>query len=358
MSRPDGERPDVVVAWLQNDYGQLGRPAEAIAHALVDEGLARRVAYVEPFRPGGAESVLNRSQVRGLDVYAGEGPVPVGQHEFAAMVIGTSGLEQPILLNCGVAETNWWFHYEFAPLCASAVLVTHDKIALWDRMGARIPLLAAVRSRLVDASDAVCGLSEGSIDDVPDAVYVGHGCDELWTQEGIDAAAEPADLAAIPHPRAVYVGALSVRFDVEAAAALAQTGVQVVLIGFDPAPAVVELIAREPNVHFLGPRHPNETPGYLLHCDLGLIPHTDEPFTMTMEPHKAYNYACAGLRTAALSIRHAPALGSFLEVADDQAGFVVAAERALAAGRLPAADVAAARSLTWGAVAARLLDAA
>ena len=52
--------PDVIVAWLQNDYGQLGRPAEAIAHALVDEGLARRVAYVEPFVHGEGESVLER----------------------------------------------------------------------------------------------------------------------------------------------------------------------------------------------------------------------------------------------------------------------------------------------------------
>lgn len=358
MTFVPGMPPDVIVGWLQNDYGQLGRPAEAIAHALVDEGLARRAAYLEPFRAGPPSPAVNRSIIRGLDVYACEGPVPVGRHELAAAVAGASGLERPVLLNCGVAEANWWFHYEFAPICSATVLVTHDKLALWDRMGGRRPLLEALRSRLVAASDAVCGLSEGSIDDLPDAAYVGHGCDELWTHPGVDDAREPSDLAAIPHPRAVYVGALSGRFDADAAGALAQTGVHVVLIGFDPDSAVSALIDREPNVHFLGRRHPSETPAYLLHCDLGLIPHTDEPFTRTMEPHKAYNYACAGLRTAALNIRYAPALGAFLETADDRAGFLAAAERALAAGRLDRADVAQARSLTWGAVAARLLAAA
>jgi hypothetical protein len=41
--------PDVIVAWLQHDYGQLGRPSEAIAHALVRSPEIGRVAYSEPF---------------------------------------------------------------------------------------------------------------------------------------------------------------------------------------------------------------------------------------------------------------------------------------------------------------------
>jgi hypothetical protein len=41
--------PDVIVAWLQHDYGQLGRPSEAIGHALVRSPEIGRVAYVEPF---------------------------------------------------------------------------------------------------------------------------------------------------------------------------------------------------------------------------------------------------------------------------------------------------------------------
>lgn len=349
---------DVVVGWLQNDYGQLGRPAEAIAHALLDERLADRVAYVEPFRPApaGTEPALDHKRVRGLDVWSGVGAPPVGAHEVAQAVLGHGGLTDPVLLNFGVAETNWWLHYEFAPLCRRTVLVTHDKLELWDRMAGRRPLLGRLRRHLIAASDVVCGLSEGSIDDVPGAHYVGHGVDAAWTQPGADAAPEPGDLAAIPHPRAIYVGALSVRFDVEGARALARDGIQVVLVGMDPTPEVAALAAGEPNVHFLGPRRPEDTPGYLRHCDLGIIPHTDEPFTYSMEPHKAYNYAAAGLRTVTLNTRHAPALGDFLTATATAADFSAAARRALERGRLGDEDVARARALTWGAVARRLLD--
>ena len=145
-----------------------------------------------------------------------------------------------MLLNFGVSEANWWFHYEFAPLCSRTVLVAYDKLALWSAMAPRRPLLERVRARLVAGSDVVCGLSQGSIDDVPGATYVGHGVDDGWHEAGVDAAGEPADLAPIPHPRAVYVGAMSMRFDLEAVADLAAAGIHVVLIGLAPPPQLLD----------------------------------------------------------------------------------------------------------------------
>ena len=81
-------RPDVIVSWLQNDYGQLGRPAEAIAHALVDADLANRVAYVEPAVPSETPPTLNGRDERGLrarleverraDAVLTRGPVRLG----------------------------------------------------------------------------------------------------------------------------------------------------------------------------------------------------------------------------------------------------------------------------------------
>jgi Glycosyl transferases group 1 len=350
--------PDVIVAWLQNDYGQLGRPGEAIAHALVDEGLARKVAYVEPLRPAPGEPTVERSEIRGLDVYRGQGALNACQHELAQAIVGASGLTDPILLNFGVVETNWHFLYEFGPYVETAVCVTHDKIALWDRVADRAAQLRAIRHRVVTGSDVVCGLSHGAIDDLPDSVYVGHGVDEIWNAEGVDAAAEAADLAAIPHPRAMYVGALSMRFDVEAARALARSGVHVVLIGFDPSQAVQELIAGEPNVHHVGQRQVEDTPSYLLHADLGIIPHTDEPFTRTMEPHKAYNYAAAGLRTVTIRTHTAPQLDDLITATESLDAFVAAAHDAIAKGRLTPDEIAAARAITWGSVGARILAAA
>lgn len=347
-------RPDVIVAWLQNDYGQLGRPAEAIAHALVDEGIARRVAYVEPFVAGPGEPTLERKVVRGLDVYSGHGGA-IRPGELADAVIGASQLEDPILLNFGVGDANWTFLHEFRARCSRAVLVTHDKLHEWDAFAPQRPQLERIRRALIGASDLVLGLSHGSIDDVEDAQYVGHGCDDAWAHPNVDAAAEPADLAAIPHPRATYVGALSVRVEPQALRALARSGVSVVLVGFAPTPAIQAVIDAEPNVHFLGPRAPDQTPGYLLHSDVGIIPHTDEPFTYSMEPHKAYNYACAGLHTVTLNVAHAPALGGWLTQTSGVAEFVEAVH---AAERLDADDVAAARAITWAAVAERMVQAA
>ncbi len=346
--------PDVIVTWLQNDYGQLGRPAEAIAHALVDEGLARRVAYVEPFVPGEGEPVLKRNVIRGLDVYAGRGGA-IRPGELGQAVVGASQLTDPILLNFGVGEANWTFLHEFRPHCERTVLVTHDKLAEWDAFAPRRAELERIRRGLIGASDVVAGLSHGSIDDVPDAVYVGHGCDDVWNAPGVDDAAEPADLAAIPHPRAIYVGALSVRVEAQALRALARSGVEVVLVGFSPSPAIQAVIASEPNVHFLGARAPDQTPAYLLHADVGIIPHTDEPFTYSMEPHKAYNYACAGLETVTLNVAHAPALDGLITSTSTAPAFVEAVH---AARRLDAGQVAEARAITWASVADSLVQAA
>jgi hypothetical protein len=288
--------PDVIVSWLQHDYGQLGRPSEAIAHALARSPEVGRVAYVEPFipTPGLLEPELGARDEQGLLVFTGRGAAPSGAHEVAQGVVSLAEMTDPVLLNFGVAEANWWFHYEFAPVCSRTVLVAYDKLWQWDVMAPRRSFLERVRSGLVAASDVVCGLSEGSIDDVPEAVYVGHGVDDGWLAPGVDALAQPADLARIAGPRAVYVGALSMRFDVEAVRALADTGVNVVLIGIAAPPALLALAHAHPHVHFLGERPPAQTPAYLRWCDVGIVPHTDEDFTRSAAHGRAARRPGAG----------------------------------------------------------------
>jgi glycosyltransferase involved in cell wall biosynthesis len=351
--------PDVIVGWLQNDYGKLGRAGEAVAHSLVRSDAAGRVAYVEPFLPAAGEPQLGAREDRGLYVFSGTGTPPTGRHEVAAGVVQLAELNDPILLNFGVSEANWWLHYEFAPVCSRTVLVAYDKLAEWDLIPPpRKAILNHVRAQLIASSDVVCGLSEGSIDDIADATYVGHGVDHHWHDPAIDALPEPPDLVPVPRPRAIYVGALSMRFDVDAVRALAAAGIDVVLLGMGASPEVLELAASDPRVHLLGERPPEQTAAYLLHCDAGIVPHTDEPFTHSMEPHKAYNYAAAGLRTVTLHTTHAPALGSFLNATNDAESFVAAVRSALDRGRLSAEQIQAARALSWDRVADALMTAA
>ena len=350
--------PDVIVAWLQNDYGKLGRAGEAIAHSLVRSPAAGRVAYVEPFLPAPGEPQLGARDDRGLLVFSGSGSPPAGGHEVARGVIQLAEMNDPVLLNFGVSHASWWMHYEFAPVCSRTVLVAYDKLAQWDAMAPHRVVLERVRRQLIAASEVVVGLSEGSIDDVPEATYVGHGVDSHWHDAAIDSLPEPGDLAAIPHPRAIYVGALSMRFDVQAVRELAAAGVEVVLVGMGPTPQLLELAAADPHVHLLGERVPGQTAAYLLHSDVGIVPHTDEPFTYSMEPHKAYNYAAAGLPTVTLNTAHAPALGPFLNPTRDRGAFVAGVRDAVAAGRLSGEQVAHARSLSWDRVAEAILNAA
>ena len=349
--------PDVIVTWLQNDYGQLGRPAECIAHALQDSGLARQVAYMEPRLPAEGAPLMDIDSVRGLHRYVLRGcaPDPV---EVAAAVLANSGMTDPIHLNFGVDHPNWWFNHTFAPVSRKSVLVTHDVLSLWPGMDpGRSRALDRVRDLLIRASDQVVGLSTGSIDDVPGATSVGHGCDPGMDDPAIDEFPEPLDLAAIPHPRALYFGALSYRIDVPAIAALADSGVNVVLIGFGPSPALAALIEQHPNVWFLGARPPGASRPYLVHCDIGIVPHTDEPFTWTMEPHKVYNYSCAGLRSVLLNCEAPRDLTSVVASTRSVGAFVARCHSQLSHGRLDDASLATARTHTWTSVAERILAA-
>lgn len=354
---PVDARPDVIVTWLQNDYGQLGRAGESVAHALQSSGRARQVAYVEPNEGGEGPPAIDAINVRGLHVYRRRGADVPGD-AVAEAVIRTSSLSDPVLLNFGVAEANWWLHHAFAPRCSTTALVTHDLLHLWPGMDpTQAARLARVRQLLIKGSHAVIGLSTGAIADVEGAHYVGHGCDIGLETDSVDTLTEPPDLALIPRPRALYFGALSVRIDAGAIEALASSGVQVVLIGFAPAPPVAALIADHPNVHFLGSRSPADSPAYLRHCDVGIVPHTDEPFTWSMEPHKVYNYACAGMRSVLLNCACPEALSALVTSTRDTASFVASVREAVRLGRLNADQRSFVRGLTWASVGARIIDA-
>ena len=86
-------------------------------------------------------------------MFTGTGTPPAGDHEVARGVLQIAQLEDPVLLNFGVSEVNWWLQYEFAPLCSRTVLVTYDKLAQWDAMAPRKTVLErSARSSSVPAT--------------------------------------------------------------------------------------------------------------------------------------------------------------------------------------------------------------
>ena len=110
---------------------------------------------------------------------------------------------------------------------------------------------------------------------------------------------EPAPLADLPRPRAVWVGRTS-KVDsalFEAAAlALARLGGSLTLIGPHTAWSHA-FAARHAHVRSLGAMPPEETPRYLVHSDLGLMLYDQSrpEIYRGQHPLKLYEYAAAGL---------------------------------------------------------------
>ena len=107
--------------------------------------------------------------------------------------------------------------------------------------------------------------------------------------------ADPADQAAIPHPRLGFFGVVDERFDADFLAELAdlRPDWQFVILGpvvkIDPAG-----LPSGPNIHWLGPKSYAELPDYLAHWDLGLMPFALNASTRFISPTKTPEFLAAG----------------------------------------------------------------
>lgn len=117
-------------------------------------------------------------------------------------------------------------------------------------------------------------------------------------------AGEPADQAAVPHPRLGYAGVIDERMDLQLLrdAAAARPDWQFILVGpvakIDPAS-----LPQAPNVHYLGLRPYSELPAYFSGWDAALLPFALNPSTEFISPTKTPEYLAAGLPVISTPIR-------------------------------------------------------
>ena len=145
-----------------------------------------------------------------------------------------------------------------------------------------------------------------------------------------------AQLAALPEPRIVFVGAIAEKkldFGLLDGVAAARPDWTIALIGpvglGDPGTDVTALAAR-PNVHLLGARAQAALPDVLRGAAVGLIPYRRSRLTESIFPMKVYEYLAAGLPVVATGV---PALANHegVTLVDGVDDTVAAIERAVRA---------------------------
>jgi glycosyltransferase involved in cell wall biosynthesis len=146
----------------------------------------------------------------------------------------------------------------------------------------------------------------------------------------------PEDLASLPSPRVIYVGALESWFDWKALAhaAASMREVSFVVIGEGAAPASALPI----NVRLLGLRPHSEIGAYLAHCDVGIIPfRQDKGMTAlsAVDPIKLWEYLASGLPVVASGNLALPSLPDSIQTYRTHEQFSTAISAAIATGRQP-----------------------
>ncbi|MEM1056846.1 MAG: hypothetical protein AAGI52_15085 [Bacteroidota bacterium] len=162
--------------------------------------------------------------------------------------------------------------------------------ALEERDYARADLVVSIGHAITHHLTATLGVPEAKV------LTLGQG---VFAERYRPSLQEPAEIADLPHPRAIWVGWTakvdSALFEV-AAQTLADLGGSLVLIGPETDWSR-QFRERHSHVRVLGAKPPEETPAYLVHSDLGLMLYDQSKPEVYKGQHplKLYEYAAAGL---------------------------------------------------------------
>ena len=114
-------------------------------------------------------------------------------------------------------------------------------------------------------------------------------------------AAEPADLASIPHPRIGYVGRIKSQMDWKTLIGIARARPDWSLVLVGPLGHIGRFAGERtelfglPNVHYLGNRSVGEVPAYIQHMDVCLLCYALTDYTRYIFPLKLHEYLATGV---------------------------------------------------------------
>lgn len=165
----------------------------------------------------------------------------------------------------------------------------------------RAHLVAAVSPVLLSSLRSEASLSDGA-SVAPDFLLLPNGCSLPAPEAGISVAVG-GQRGAAP-PRAVLVGQLNERLDLEALEALTRRRIPVIVAGTrtDREPgfgARLDAWLRQPSVEWVGHVAPERLPALLSSATVGLTPYADSAFNRASFPLKTLEYLASGLPVVA-----------------------------------------------------------
>lgn len=205
-------------------------------------------------------------------------------------------------------------HWYYSPMFLRATRDLSSQLTIYDCMdelsafkGAP-PELGIHEAELLAASDVVftggMALYEAKrskhpyVFGVPSSVDVPHFARARADQR------DPADQAAIPHPRIGYYGVIDERIDLLLLAELAQQRPDIQFVMLGPVVKIhPDTLPRRDNIHYLGPKAYDELPGYAAGWDIAFMPFALNEATRYISPTKTPEYLAAGRPVLSSAIR-------------------------------------------------------
>jgi len=296
-------------------WDQVWRRNQHLSTSLVEQGLVEHLLFVEPARRRGRLQVRHpRPGITALR------PVQTVPNRLGGRHLTAAWLRRTVIRG---ADVLWVNDAVLGALCLrDDVPALYDVTDDWREFAGparirdaqrRAEDLLSLRARTVVCSDVLAQRWRGR-----------YGIDPLVVPNAVDpadwATARPRQLPG-PGPHVGYVGTLHPeRLDVELVAAIARSPSvgTLHLVGPDHLTDPDRQRLRVAGVHVHGAVPREDVPGWMLGCDVLVVPHRVTPFTMSLDAIKAYEYRAAGRPVVAT-----PTSG-FQSLADDGAAVVEA----------------------------------
>ena len=308
-------------------------------HLLTRGAKDRRVFFVEePIYGNGSMRLDVRETETGVNVVVPQ--LPDGLRSEIAINAVMKEMTRQLFLDYQIDRYVFWYYTpmaltftdHFNPI--ASVYDCMDELSAFKGAHSQLPALEKKLFRSVDLVftggqslyEAKCD-KHASVHAFPSSIDASHFRKARTRIE------DPADQAAIPHPRLGFFGVIDERFDGELLEQVAARRPDWNFVMIGPIVKIhPESLPRLPNIHYLGAKKYDELPDYLAGWDIALLLFARNDSTRFISPTKTPEYLAAGKPVISTSIRDVVRPYGELklvEIADTADELIQAAEKIL-----------------------------